>query len=66
MNFVDIDLVIVNVNDLFFGEGLGLDFIDGLEIVVILERDYNIIIIEIESLILYFELLVILVEFVVV
>jgi len=64
LNLVDIDPATVNANDPLFGEGLGLDSIDGLEIVVILERDYNITITEIESLTPHFESLTTLAEFV--
>ncbi|MEZ5042530.1 MAG: phosphopantetheine-binding protein [Saprospiraceae bacterium] len=64
LNLVDVDPATINDNDPLFGEGMGLDSIDGLEIVVILERDYNITIAEIESLTPHFASLSTLADFV--
>lgn len=50
LNLADVDPKKVKNDDPLFGEGLGLDSIDALEIVVILERDYGIEIAEIESM----------------
>ncbi len=64
LNLLEIDPASITGDDPLFGEGMGLDSIDGLEIVVILERDYGIAVTEIESLTPHFESLNTLAEFV--
>ena len=41
-NLEDINIEDINDNDPLFGEGLGLDSIDALELIVLLDRDYGI------------------------
>lgn len=38
----DINIEDINDNDPLFGEGLGLDSIDALELIVLLDKDYGI------------------------
>ncbi len=38
----DIKLEEINDNDALFGDGLGLDSIDALELIVMLDKDYGI------------------------
>lgn len=42
LNLEDIDPDDINAEDPLFGDGLGLDSIDALELIVLLEREYNI------------------------
>jgi acyl carrier protein len=42
LNLEDISVADVNDNDALFGEGLGLDSIDALELIVLLDKDYGI------------------------
>jgi acyl carrier protein len=42
LNLEDIDPEDINEKDPLFGDGLGLDSIDALELIVLLEREYNI------------------------
>ena len=42
----DIDVSDINDHDALFGDGLGLDSIDALELIVFLEKDYGIKIID--------------------
>lgn len=42
LNLEDIDAGDINDNDPLFNDGLGLDSIDALELIVILEKDYGI------------------------
>jgi len=42
LNLEDIDAGDINDNDALFNDGLGLDSIDALELIVILEKDYGI------------------------
>ncbi|AYN05902.1 phosphopantetheine-binding protein [Flavobacterium sp. 140616W15] len=42
LNLEDITLGDINDNDPLFGDGLGLDSIDALELIVILDKDYGI------------------------
>lgn len=42
LNLEDIKLEDVNDNDALFGDGLGLDSIDALELIVMLDKDYGI------------------------
>ncbi len=42
LNLEDINIEDINDNDPLFGEGLGLDSIDALELIVLLDRDYGI------------------------
>jgi acyl carrier protein len=42
LNLEDITLEDINDNDPLFGDGLGLDSIDALELIVILDKDYGI------------------------
>jgi acyl carrier protein len=42
LNLEDITLTDINDNDPLFGEGLGLDSIDALELIVLLDKDYGI------------------------
>ena len=41
LNLQDIDPASINENDPLFGEGLGLDSIDALELIVLLEKEYG-------------------------
>jgi acyl carrier protein len=42
LNLEDISVEDINDNDSLFGEGLGLDSIDALELIVLLDKDYGI------------------------
>jgi len=42
LNFEDIKQEEINDNDPLFGDGLGLDSIDALELIVMLDKDYGI------------------------
>jgi len=42
LNLVDISVEEINYNEAIFGEGLGLDSIDALELIVLLDKDYGI------------------------
>jgi acyl carrier protein len=42
LNLEDIKLEDINDNDPLFGDGLGLDSIDALELIVMLDKDYGI------------------------
>ncbi len=42
LNLEDINIEDVNDNDSLFGDGLGLDSIDALELIVLLDKDYGI------------------------
>lgn len=42
LNLEDIAVEDINDNDILFGDGLGLDSIDALELIVMLDRNYGI------------------------
>ena len=42
LNLEDINVADVNDDDALFGDGLGLDSIDALELIVMLDKDYGI------------------------
>ena len=42
LNLEDVSVEDINDNDPLFGEGLGLDSIDALELIVMLDKDYGI------------------------
>ena len=42
LNLEDIGVEDINDNDPLFGDGLGLDSIDALELIVLLDKDYGI------------------------
>ena len=42
LNLEDIDVSDINDHNALFGDGLGLDSIDALELIVMLEKDYGI------------------------
>ncbi|WP_378187689.1 phosphopantetheine-binding protein [Aquimarina sp. W85] len=42
LSLEDIEVSDIDNNDPLFGEGLGLDSIDALELIVLLEKDYGI------------------------
>lgn len=42
LSLEDINLKDINDNDPLFGDGLGLDSIDALELIVMLDKDYGI------------------------
>lgn len=42
LNLEDVNAADINDNDALFGEGLGLDSIDALELIVLLDKDYGI------------------------
>jgi acyl carrier protein len=42
LNLEDIAIADINDNDALFGDGLGLDSIDALELIVLLDKDYGI------------------------
>jgi acyl carrier protein len=42
LNLEDIEPAEISSTDALFGDGLGLDSIDALEIIVLLEKEYNI------------------------
>lgn len=42
LNLEDIDMNDINDDDPLFGDGLGLDSIDALELIVLMDKDYGI------------------------
>ncbi len=42
LNLEDISVDDINDDDVLFGDGLGLDSIDALELIVLLDKDYGI------------------------
>ncbi len=42
LNLEDIAVGVIDDNDALFGDGLGLDSIDALELIVMLDKDYGI------------------------
>ncbi len=42
LNLEDINIEDISDNDALFGDGLGLDSIDALELIVMLDKDYGI------------------------
>jgi len=42
LNLEDVAVADINDNDALFGDGLGLDSIDALELIVMLDKDYGI------------------------
>jgi len=42
LNLEDIAVADINDNDILFGDGLGLDSIDALELIVMLDKNYGI------------------------
>lgn len=42
LNLEDISVADINDDDSLFGDGLGLDSIDALELIVLLDKDYGI------------------------
>ncbi|WP_456439647.1 phosphopantetheine-binding protein [Psychroserpens sp.] len=42
LNLEDISVGDINDNDILFGDGLGLDSIDALELIVMLDKNYGI------------------------
>ena len=42
LNLEDVDAAEVDPDDQLFGEGLGLDSIDALELIVLLEKNYGV------------------------
>lgn len=42
LNLEDIEITEIENNDPLFGDGLGLDSIDALELIVMLDKDYGI------------------------
>jgi acyl carrier protein len=42
LNLEDIEPDEIDATQPLFGDGLGLDYIDALELIVLMERDYNI------------------------
>lgn len=42
LNLEDITIADINDDDALFGDGLGLDSIDALELIVMLDKDYGI------------------------
>ena len=42
LNLEDITVADIDDNDVLFGDGLGLDSIDALELIVMLDKDYGI------------------------
>ena len=42
LNLEDIAIEDINDDDILFGDGLGLDSIDGLELIVMLDKNYGI------------------------
>ena len=42
LNLEDIEIGDINDEDALFGDGLGLDSIDALELIVMLDKDYGI------------------------
>ena len=64
LNLLELDPKDIEADDILFNEGLGLDSIDALELVVILETDYGIKIDEMESIKPHFKSLTTLADFV--
>lgn len=64
LNLLEIDPKDISADDALFNDGLGLDSIDALELVVIFEKDYGIKVTEIESLGPHFASLTTLAKFV--
>ncbi len=50
LNLMEIDPKDIEADDALFGEGLGLDSLDALELVLIFDNDYGIQVDEIESI----------------
>lgn len=42
LNLEDLSIEEIDNNDMLFGDGLGLDSIDALELIVMLDKDYGI------------------------
>ncbi|MGK4568432.1 phosphopantetheine-binding protein [Flavobacterium sp. 3HN19-14] len=42
LNLEDVAVADINDNDALFGDGLGLDSIDALELIVMMDKDYGI------------------------
>jgi len=42
LNLEDIEIADISDDDMLFGDGLGLDSIDALELIVMLDKDYGI------------------------
>jgi acyl carrier protein len=42
LNLEDVNVADINDTDALFGDGLGLDSIDALELIVLLDKDYGI------------------------
>jgi len=42
LNLEDIEIIDIQDNDPLFGDGLGLDSIDALELIVLLDKEYGI------------------------
>jgi len=42
LNLEDVEADEIDVNEALFGDGLGLDSIDALELIVLLEKEYGI------------------------
>lgn len=42
LNLEDIEVADIQDNDALFGDGLGLDSIDALELIVLMDKDYGI------------------------
>ena len=42
LNLEDVEITDIEDNDMLFGDGLGLDSIDALELIVMLDKDYGI------------------------
>jgi len=42
LNLEDLNVEDIDDNDVLFGDGLGLDSIDALELIVLLDKDYGI------------------------
>ena len=42
LNLEDLAIEDINDDDILFGDGLGLDSIDGLELIVMLDKNYGI------------------------
>ncbi len=42
LNLEDVEPNEIDINDALFGDGLGLDSIDALELIVLLEKEYGI------------------------
>lgn len=42
LNLEDIEITDINDDDPLFGDGLGLDSIDALELIVLMDKDYGI------------------------